>query len=133
MGTRWSVVLMTAGVLAVASVSVSCAALTSGGGEPIAAGHKIKIEYNAKGTNQTDRIKVKKDNGNAADEFNRCTATTDPPCKFGHPVRADGSPVLGTITASDGDPRDRNEVFFVSDATSPGSTCVCYGNKCYCN
>lgn len=132
MDRNWSVVPKVAVALVVAIGIVSCAT-PRGGGDLRANEHKIKIEYDAKKANKTDRIKVKKDNGGNSDAFNRCSDNTDATCLLGHPVDADGLPILGTITAEDGNRRDLNEVYFVSDAASPGRTCVCYGNRCYCN
>jgi hypothetical protein len=127
MDTRWRTALGTTGVLAIGLlVGAACAAprMMAPGAGATANEERINVEYDATKGDRKDRVRAKKHDGADAEEFERCTIPKQ--CRLGFPVRRNGTEVLGNVTAID-------EVLILSDVASPGRTCVCYGNKCYCN
>jgi hypothetical protein len=86
---------------------------------------KIKIEFTV-----GDQIDVKNAENGKAGEFNQCDASDvkKGDCTgVGMPKdKMTNKQALGTPTAVE-------VLLIVSDAASPGRTCVCYKNNCYCN
>jgi hypothetical protein len=144
MGKRRSVV-MAAALVAVTTLIGSCAQMQpKEGSDPTAKvqEHLIQVQFNAKEPDEYKRLTVKKvkdkkqydDEKDLANRFNRCTDTSDQTCWEGLPVDADGRDILDKNNLAEvGKRRDKDCVYFVSDAKSPGHTCVCYGDRCYCN
>lgn len=123
-------ILRTTGVLAVSAVlTASCASQRmmvspSAAPSPDSAKLKVHLKLEHKYVDPIMDLKI----GDAIPDktFAACPkAQADMnKCRLGYPLNPDGTEYLGTLT--------REPVLILTDVASPGGTCVCYGNKCYC-
>ena len=130
MGATRRRILRTTGVLAVSAVlAASCASqrmLVSPAAPASPDSEKLKVHLKVE-HKYVDPITDLKIGGAAPDKtFNTCPkAEADMnKCRLGYPVKADGTEYFGALT--------REPVLILTDVVNPGSSCVCYGSKCYC-
>lgn len=125
MSTRRTSVLVAAGMLAVATTVVGCATHRGVASDPERDKLKIKVDVDHALVEPLKSVKI---GGNDPESFSACTQTdiTGGKCqRLGYPMKKDGSgEYLGTLS--------RGPILILTDVASPGQTCVCYGNKCYC-
>lgn len=125
MSTRRTTVLVVAGMLAVATTFVGCATHTGVASDPERDKLKIKVDVDHALVEPLTKVKI---GGNDPDRFPACTQNdiSGGKCqRLGFPMKKDGSgEYLGKLT--------REPILILTDVASPGQTCVCYGNRCYC-
>lgn len=130
MGAMWRQGLAVTGVLVTTAVLiVSCASRqmpdTRSADDP-----KLKLDVKVD-HNKVKPIKEHKFYGGTPEELDVCTQSdiASGKCgagRLGYPLKKDGTgEYLGTLT--------REPILILTDVASPGGTCVCYKNKCYCN
>ena len=128
MGATWRVVLRVTGVMAVGAVLTASCASQQMLDAPLADLEKLKVDLKVD-HNFVKPIKTLKVGGAVVtEEFAVCTQTdiSGGKCqRLGYPMKKDGTgEYLGNLS--------RAPVLILTDVASPGGSCVCYGNTCYC-
>jgi hypothetical protein len=127
MSVRRMAVLVAAGMLAVATGVVGCATHRTASADPEKEKLKVKVDVDHTLVEPLTKVKI---GGIDADPegLPACTQNdiTGGKCqRLGYPLKKDGSgEFLGKLT--------REPILILTDVASPGQTCVCYGNRCYC-
>lgn len=129
MGSTQRRILRATGVLAVSAVlTASCASqrtlVTPPAPSPESDKQKVHVKIDHKYVDPFLDLKI---GGASPDKwYDACLkAQADMgKCRLGYPVKGDGTDYYGTLS--------REPILILTDVASPGTTCVCYGSKCYC-
>ena len=127
MSTRRTAVLVAASMLAVSTAVVGCAAHKGSASDPEKEKLKVKVDVDHTLVDPLKSVKIGGKDADAA-PLPACTQNdiSGGRCQRpGYPLTKDGSAeLLGKLS--------RDPILILTDVASPGQTCVCYGNRCYC-